>query len=1002
VSPARRIASRTATAGAPAPRRPPGLPARVRVALVRAAIARTAWTLAPVALALFLALAAVSAAAAVAHAAPLGIDRFEVQTTQGGQPPDYEQVPYEFDQAGGHPVALTSRVRLTSEAGSEGPIPTADVRDVTIDLPPGLIADPLAVPRCSAPEGTPCPPSSQVGVFVLDAHLLGYPVSLLGPLVDLTPGPGEAARLGMETPLGRFLLSGRLVRGPDGYGLAVSAHGLPVFGIVELQTTLWGVPAASVHDAERGLTCLRGEPNTPGANTQWFCLSEGDVPSGVEAAPFLTLPTSCSDTAPSLTAWTDSWEQPGSYAQASAPLAPLVGCNRLPFSAELSLRPDSWLAQAPVALELALGLEQSSAAAGIASAQLRGASIALPAGMTIDPSAVAGARGCPPSGPEGIDIPTGVGEAGGPLAPDLLGEGEAIGPDELPRLAPGHCPEASTIGTAEAESPLLARPLQGRVYIGAPGCGAPGQAACGEADAADGNLLRVYVELGGRGSERDEGVLLKLEGRLRVSPATGQLTLTIADAPQLPIGQLKIKLFGGSAALLDNPDSCAPAAASAELEPWGAPETPEEAASAPYRAQGCEAPAPFAPRMVAGSTSAQAGAFTPFTVSISRAVREQPLERLQLRAPRGVSAMLSSVTPCAAAAAAQAGCPAAARVGSSWVALGDGWQPLWLPGEVYLTGPYEGAPFGLAIVTRAAAGPLDLGQLAIRARLDVDPRTGALTITSDPLPRMALGVPLRLRELRLDIDRPGFIFNPTDCREQQVSASLASGEGALAAQANPFGIADCAALAFAPRLSASTSAATSIRNGASLDVRVSQPAGPGSRQANLAGLRIVLPRQLPTRLTALQAACPAALFAADAAACPPASVVGAARASTPLLAGRLSGPVYLVSHGHDALPAPTVVLEGQGLRLDLVGASSIERGGRTAISFAGLPDLPLRGVELYLPRGPRSALAGVGDLCASARGRRRSAGLPLPVALTAQNGIVLRRTARIAVRGCPP
>jgi hypothetical protein len=337
-------------------------------------------------------------------------------------------------------------------------------------------------------------------------------------------------------------------------------------------------------------------------------------------------------------------------------------------------------------------------------------------------------------------------------------------------------------------------------------------------------------------------------------------------------------------------------------------------------------------------------------------------------------------------------CQAAARIGSSDVAVGGGWQPLWLAGDVYLTGPYEGAPFGLAIVTRAAAGPLDLGQIVIRARLDVDPQTGALTITSDPLPQIVLGVPLRLRALRLDIDRPGFIVNPTDCREQQVLASVASAQGTLAALSNPFGLADCRALRFAPRFAASTSARPSIRNGASLDIRLSQVAGPGSGHANLAKLRIALPRSLPTRLTTLQSACPARVFADDAAACPAASVVGAARASTPLLAGRLSGPVYLVAHGRSAFPAPTVVLEGDGLRLELTGRTAIERNGATSIAFDALPDMPLRGIELYLPRGPHSALAATGALCPGP--------LRLPVELAGQNGIVLHRTANVAVRGC--
>jgi hypothetical protein len=401
----------------------------------------------------------------------------------------------------------------------------------------------------------------------------------------------------------------------------------------------------------------------------------------------------------------------------------------------------------------------------------------------------------------------------------------------------------------------------------------------------------------------------------------------------------------------------------------------------------------------------EAGGFTAFIVAVKRAQREQGIAQLQLTAPLGVAAMLANVAPCPPAQASSGSCSAASRIGSSYVAVGGGYQPLWLGGDVYLTAGYEGAPFGLAIVTHAAVGPLELGQIVIRARLDVDPHTAALTITSDPLPQILLGVPLRLRDLRLDIDRPGFILNPTDCREQRVLASIASTQGALATPSNPFGLADCRALRFTPKLAASTSANTSIGNGASLDLRLTQAAGPRSGQANLAKLRVALPRSLPTRLTALQASCPAATFTTDAAACPAASVVGVARASTPLLAGQLSGPVYLVAHGRSAFPAPTVVLEGQGLRLDLTGSTAVERDGRTAIAFAALPDMPLHSVELSLPRGPHSALTATADPCTAAAAAKRSAAapaaLPLPIELAAQNGLVIHRTAKIVVLGCP-
>lgn len=954
-----------------------------------------------------LAIAAATAALseAEASATPLGVAEFTVQTTHGWQPSTttYEAEPYEFDQAGGHPFALTSTVRFTTEelSGGDGPTPTEDPRDLIIDLPPGLLANPRAMPRCETSEGHACPSDSQVGVFLMRAHFDGHDISIVGPLVNLTPAPGEAALFGLETPLGRYSLRGRLVRGQSGYTLSVTADSLPVVGLTEVQTTLWGVPAAAAHDVERGVTCLRLDVE---ASSPWSCTSEGARSSGVEEVPLLTLPGQCTGTPLQLTAWTDSWEQTGRYASSVTTLPALEGCERLPFEAEVSLRSDTWLAEAPIGLDVELGVRQFETPAGIGSTQLRGALVRLPVGVTIDPSVGAGARACQASGPEGIDIPTGLDARGQPLRPGVLGEGEVLGPGGEARLAPGGCPPASTIGTAEAISPLLAQPLQGRVYLGAPGCGGPGLSACTQADAGDGNLFHVYVELGGRGSTHDEGVVLKLEGRLHVDPADGRLALQILDAPQLPLSRLQIKLFGGSGALLDNPSSCSPASAQAELQSWSAPDLPDLVLSQSYRAEGCPSPSPFAPTLLAGSQDVLAGGFTPFTVAVARGEREQAVSQLALRAPAGVSAMLASVPRCSPVAAASGDCPGATRIGSSSVSVGDGSQPLRLPGAVYLTGPYEGAPFGLVIVTSAVAGPLDLGRIVIRARLEVDPRTAALTIVSDPLPQSVLGVPLHLRELTLAIDRPGFIFNPTRCSAQQVQAWIASTQGAIAAPTNHFGLADCSTLAYSPRLSAQTSARAGIRDGASLTVGLTQPAGPGSGQANSERLRIALPRLLSTRLTSLQSSCPASTFATDPASCPPASVIGLARASTPMLPGEMLGPVYMVAHGRRNLPAPTVVLEGQqGLRLELDGTSALERGGRTAISFAGLPDLPLRSFRLELPRGPHSALAAAGDPCASARivHGKVIASLPLSIELGGYNGRVLHRASKIAVVGCP-
>ncbi len=931
--------------------------------------------------------------------AGLSITGFSLEPTEGGQAPEYVNRPYRFTQAGGHPVALTSRIDFSTEQIGETLAPTRDPRNLAIDLPPGLIATPAAIPACPYPEGTPCPSGTQVGTFVLSARYEKISVRLLGPLVNLTPGPGEAARLGMETPLGRFLLSGHLVYTPAGYSLALTVTGLPVLGVVSIETTLWGVPAAHAHDAERGLTCIA----VIGGGGGWTCPIPSSGASGVAEADLLTMPSDCSDPAPTATAWVDSWESPQEYAQATVALAAPTGCDRLPFQPSFQLQPDSSLAEAPVGIQLSFHLSESESPLALAPPPLRAAAVVLAPGLALNPAFAAAAQACPPSGPKGIDLPSGVAADGAPLSPFEVGEGEQFGADGLARLAPGNCPAASTIGTAEARSPALVEPLTGRVYLSAPGCGGAGQRPCGEADAADGQLFGVYIELGGRGARRDQGAIVKLAARVRASPATGQLTLELPETPQLPLSELRFDLLGGEGAVLTNPSSCGPATTSADLRPWTTPSAAGASPSSYYEVGGCAPSTPFAPTLVAGSVDPAAGAASAFTMSLQREPREQDLARLQLRAPTGVSAALAGVPRCAEPAAAAGECPPSSRIGGATVLAGSGWQPLVLGGDVYLTGPYAGAPFGLSIVADARAGPIDLGRVTLRARIDIDPDSGALTITSDPLPQILLGVPLRLRGLRLDIERPGFMLNPTACTEKRVEATVASAQGAIATPSDPFAVAGCRSLSFAPRLSASTSGRASIATGASLDVKLAEPAGTPGTEANLAKLRIALPRALAIRLSALRGSCPAPTFAADPARCPASSVVGVARARTPLLSSSLSGPVYLVAHGRSAFPAPVVVLQGEGVALRLLGASTIERGDVTAIAFAGLPDVPLRSVELYLPRGPHAAFAPAADLCAAAPPRKGGVSrLPLASELVAQNGAVLHRTAQIAVLGCPP
>ena len=985
---------------------------------------------------------AAPAGASAGAGTPFGIAAFSTQTTEPSPLNETVNEPYFFDQAAGHPFALTSTVRFATEAAGAGhaAVPVGDPKDLVIDLPPGLLANPQAVARCSGQEEH-CPIDTQVGVFTLDFAGGEDQLSVLGAIVNMTPYTGQTAELGLEVPfLGRVLLTGRLVRTAEGYSLALVGRGLPVpdlssvlsglpaLHLGRIETTLWGVPGAAVHDSQRGLLCFGG------IGLAWNCQGGGQS-SGEEAMPFLTLPSACSGAAPTTTASVDSWEQPGQYSTASSALPAMAYCERLPFSPEVEVRPETSRPDEPVGVDLKIRSPQLEYASAIVSTPpLRAATVTLPQGVSIDPAVADGLRACDATGPAGIDIPTGLNANGEPLAPGEVGPGEelpaeGLGPDE-PELAPGHCPNASILGTVEASTPLLAHPLEGRVYLAAPGCGGEGQGACTERDALDGNLYRLYVELGGArtSAERDEGVLIKLAAAVEANPATGQLTVRLTEMPQLPLGELNIHLFGGPGALLANPATCGPASTSAELESWGAPPAADADPSSFYDVSGCTAAPALRPEFLAGSVNVAAGAFSPFTLTVSRSDGEPYLAALQLHAPPGLSALLASVPLCPEALASTGNCPAASRVGGSQVAAGAGSAPLYMPGEIYLTGPYEGAPYGLAIVTPAVAGPLNLGTLVIRARIDIDPQTAALTITSDPLPQIVLGVPLRIQRVTLDLDRPRFVLNPTNCDAQQLTATIAPAQGPSAEVSNPFGLADCASLAFKPRLTASTSGHPTFADGASLDLTLTFPKAEPGADANLARIAVELPRQLPSRLTTLQGACRAATFDADPAACPSSSVVGFASAQTPLLPGHLSGPVYLLAHGPHAFPSPLVVLQGAGVTIELEGATRVAHG-ITSLTFAHVPDVPLDSLEVKLPEGPHSALAANGNLCSLTKtvaverkvavkkkvtvrveGQRKTetrkaertqaAALEMPTALVGQNGAEVRQSMTVSVEGC--
>jgi hypothetical protein len=391
-------------------------------------------------------------------------------------------------------------------------------------------------------------------------------------------------------------------------------------------------------------------------------------------------------------------------------------------------------------------------------------------------------------------------------------------------------------------------------------------------------------------------------------------------------------------------------------------------------------------------------------MTMSRQDGTQDLQAIQLKMPPGLSGLLSSVKLCPEPQADEGLCGKESEIGETTVSVGVGGDPYSVKGgKVFITEGYEGAPYGLSIVNPAKAGPYDLEAgtpcdcVVVRAKIEVDPQTAALTITSDNtgpyrIPTILDGIPLQIQHVNVTINRPGFTFNPTNCTPMNITGSLDSTEGATSALTVPLQVTNCAVLGFKPTFTVSTSGKTSRLNGASLHVDLTYPKAPFGSQANIARVKVSLPKQLPSRLTTLQKACSSRQFEANPAGCPAASFIGHAKAITPLLPVPLEGPAVFVSHGGEAFPSLVVVLQGYGVTIDLVGSTFISHAGITSTTFKTVPDQPIGSFELTLPEGPYSALAANGNLC--------KAKLTMPTEFLAQNGMKIDQATKITATGC--
>jgi uncharacterized repeat protein (TIGR01451 family) len=898
-----------------------------------------------------------------AEPVPFGLSLFDVGIADESGSPD--------TQAASHPYELTAFLAFNISAREgpphEEPLASAAPKDLEVRFPPGMVGNPNAVPQCSQQaflelEALNCPLDSQVGT--VKPYFYGSFHSAVYPVFNIVPPSGEPAELGFSVAgIGHIPLFFHILPNKKGeYALTASLNDIPESGPLQgAILTLWGVPADGNHDLEREGTFGQGheqdgESCKPQVEVEGGVERQQSCPSGIAARPFLTLPSKCQAKELPVGVQTDSWENPGPpfqsrSAEATAGEA-ITGCDQLSFTPSLWLAPETTQAGAPSGYTIDVHVPQNEDPTALATPALRKAVVSLPAGVVLSPSVANGLQDCTE---------------------------EQFAPQSLTTAS---CPARSLLGTVKIVTPLLSSPLEGQIFLGKPDC-----EPCTPGDAQEGRLVRLLLQAEG------SGVTVKLEGSGSIDQSTGQLTVTFDESPQLPFEELKLTLDGGSTAPLANSSTCGvPLSASSQLTPYSS-ETPAEPSSEPFELSGCP-PARFDPSFLAGTSNNQAGAFSPLTVTLSRSDQEEDLERLTVQLAPGLLGTLSKVALCAEAQAQAGACGPQSEVGSATVEAGPGSDPAVLEGHVYLTGPYNGAPFGLSIVVPAVAGPFDLGTIDVRARIAVDPSTAALTLTSDPLPQSLDGIPLQIKAVNLDIDREGFIFNPTDCQPLGIQATLESSNNALASVSSRFQAANCATLAFKPKLTGLAHAETSKAGGAYLHMRLVSSPG----QANIAKVKVDLPKQLPARLSTLQQACLAAVLQADPARCPAASVVGSVTVLTPILRQALVGPVYLVSRGGTATPELEFVLQGEGVSVDVVGQAIIKHGV-IAAAFSSLPDVPISTLGLVLGNGPHSLLAT--NLPARARRSLCGQSLAIPTEITGQNGAVVKQTTKLAILGCP-
>jgi hypothetical protein len=898
---------------------------------------------------------------------PSGIERFSSRVeAEGGGP---------VSQAGSHPFQLTTTIQAKSGVATGRQAERrveqgALVRNLRFPLPAGLVGNVAAAPRCSMTAflarrndiANQCPDASAVGMVnlaIVEPRSLGY-LRMAFPFFNLTPGFGEPARFGFVV-LGNPVVIDTAVDPDDEYKIVASARNTTqLIDFLSSTLVLWGSPGDRRHDSARGWGC--------GFNL--IEVGTCERPPSLPEQALLRQPVSCV-TPLDFRAEVEFWNAPpGVFDAAGESHGTLSGCNKIPFDPGIEAEPTSKLAENPTGLDFRLDMPNSGLLnpGAIAEGQAKKVEVTLPEGMTINPSQAEGLAVCSPD------------EYAKERFDSFPGEG---------------CPDASKVGEVRISTPLLEEEARGSLYVAKP------------YDNPGGSLIGLYMVA----KIPERGVLIKQFGKVTPDPKTGQLVTTFDDLPQLPFSTFKLHFREGGRAPLVTPPSCGTSEVVARFTPWSAsdPNNPQPnevvTRTSPFTIErgvdggGCPSGAPqFKPGFEAGSINPAAGRFSPFYMRLTRKDGDQDLTKFSSILPEGALAKLAGLTQCPQAAVegakgrkgldekASPSCPSSSRIGRTNVGAGVGSILTYVPGELYLGGPYHGARLSVVSITPAVAGPFDLGTVVVQEALRLDPATSEVHVdgnASDPIPHILQGIPLKVRDLRVYVDRDKFTTTPTSCDPMATKATLFGsgadvfnpGDDVAADLSARYQAASCEALGFKPRLKFQLSARRSTR-GAHPALRA--VLRPRLGDANPDRISVTLPGSELLEQSHIRTICTRVQFAAKGGfggGCPAASVYGHVKAWTPLLDGPLEGPVYLRSSNHEL---PDLVLALHGL-VDIESVGRIDSvNARIRTTFENVPDAPLSKVVLSMQGGRKGLLVNSTDIC---RGKHRA-----KARLTGQNG----------------